>query len=208
MRYGGVVEGHRERKKVRTRRALLEAAVRLFSEQGYEQTTIAEIAAAADVAPRTFFAYFSSKEDVLFLQAEDRGQAMLDVIAGRQPGEPLGALLSRMFDGLVRGLADDDELDFALSPLRARLMFAEPALRARGLTLMMEEQPRVAAALCEVYPELDPVSAGAAVGSFMGALAVAGLVAQQQGGSNEDVLAAGRRGIEIAINGLSSLGGS
>jgi AcrR family transcriptional regulator len=203
-----VVEGHRERKKVRTRRALLEAAVRLFSEQGYEQTTVAEIAAAADVAPRTFFAYFASKEDVLFLQAEDRGQVMRDVIAGRKPGEPLGDLLSRMFEALVRSLAEDDELDFSLSPLRTRLVFTEPALRARGMTLILEGQPLLAEALCEVYPELDPVAAGAAVGSFLGALAVAGLVAQQRGASNEDVLAAGRRGIEIAVNGLSSLDGS
>ncbi|MDX3102475.1 TetR/AcrR family transcriptional regulator [Nonomuraea angiospora] len=202
------MEGHRERKKVRTRRALLEAAVRLFGEQGYEQTTIAEIAAAADVAPRTFFAYFASKEDVLFLQADDRWQVMLDVIAGREPGEPLGDLLSRMFEALVRSLAEDDELDFSLSPLRTRLVFTEPALRARGLTLILEGQPLLAEALCEVYPELDPVAAGAAVGSFMGALAVAGIVAQQQGGSNEDVLAAGRRGIEIAVNGLSGLDGS
>ena len=99
-------------------------------------------------------------------------------------------------------------MDFALSPLRAQLMFAEPALRARGLTLMLEGQPLLAAALCEVYPGLDPVAAGAAIGGFMGALSVAGLVAQQQGGSNEDVLIAGRRGIEIAVNGLSSLDGS
>ncbi|MET9242429.1 helix-turn-helix domain-containing protein [Nonomuraea sp. NPDC003709] len=202
------MEGHRERKKARTRRALLEAAVRLFSERGYEQTTVAEIAAAADVAPRTFFAYFASKEEVLFLNAEDRGQIMLEVIAGRKPGEPLGDLLGRMFEALVRSLAEGDELDFALSPLRARLVFTEPALRARGLTLILQEQPVLAGALCEVYPELDPVSAGAAVGSFMGALSVAGLVAQQQGGSNEDVLAAGWRGIEIAVNGLSSLDGS
>ncbi|RSM94623.1 TetR family transcriptional regulator [Nonomuraea sp. WAC 01424] len=199
------MEGHRERKKVRTRRALLEAAVRLFAERGYEQTTVADIAAAADVAPRTFFAYFAGKEDVLFLRAGDRELAMLEVIAGRRPGEPLGELLSRMFEALVRSMAEDDELDFALSPLRARLMLTEPALRSRGLTLMMETQPRLAAALAEVYPRLDPVSAGAAVGSFMGALAVAGLVAQQRGGSDDDVLAAGRRGIEIALDGLSTL---
>lgn len=70
---------------------------------------------------------------------------------------------------------------------------------------MMELRPRVAMALCEVYPGLDSVSAGAAVGSFMGVLATAGLVAQRQGASNQDVLAAGRRGIQIAIDGLSSL---
>ncbi|YCK39055.1 TetR/AcrR family transcriptional regulator [Actinomadura sp. ATCC 39365] len=199
------MEGHRERKKARTRRALLEAAVRLFAERGYERTTVADIAAAADVAPRTFFAYFASKEDVLFLQAGDRERVMLEAIAGRRPGEPLGELLSRMFEAMVRSLAEDDELGFALSPLRARLMAAEPALRARGLTLMMETQPRLARALCEVYPGLDPVSAGAAVGSFMGALAVAGMVAQEQGGSEGDVLAAGRRGIEVAVNGLAIL---
>ncbi|TQS29480.1 hypothetical protein [Microbispora sp. KK1-11] len=113
-------------------------------------------------------------------------------------------LLGRAFEALVRSVAEDDELDFALSPLRAQLMFTEPALRAR-LTITMEMLPRVAKALCEVYPELDPVSAGAAAGSFMGALATAGLVAQQQGASDQDVLTAGRRGIQIAVDGLSSL---
>src|SRR3712207_9530792 len=57
--------GLRERKKQRTREAIVRKAMALFRRRGYEATTIADIAAAADIAPRTFFAYFATKEAVV-----------------------------------------------------------------------------------------------------------------------------------------------
>jgi AcrR family transcriptional regulator len=60
------VLGRRESKKLATREHLVESAVKLFTERGYQATTIADIAVHAGVAPRTFFAYFPTKEAVLF----------------------------------------------------------------------------------------------------------------------------------------------
>src|SRR3954447_6883863 len=63
---GEMTTGLRERKKQQTRQAIHEAAMKLFAERGYDATTIADIADAAGISPRTFFSYFSAKEEAVF----------------------------------------------------------------------------------------------------------------------------------------------
>jgi AcrR family transcriptional regulator len=76
--------GLRERKKARTRAALREHALRLFGEQGYQRTTVEQIAAAAEVSPSTFFRYFPTKED-LVLQ-DDMDTRMVEAFERQPPG--------------------------------------------------------------------------------------------------------------------------
>jgi AcrR family transcriptional regulator len=116
----------RERKKDRTRRTLQAEAVRLFATKGFQATTIEEVAAAAEVAPRTFFRYFSSKEEVVFWSEH---QPMLaGHVAARPAEEPAAQALRR---GLTDGLASfyDQDRDRLLE--RSKLACRTPALQPR-----------------------------------------------------------------------------
>jgi AcrR family transcriptional regulator len=78
----------RERKKLATRRLLRQAAFELVAERGLANVTVEDIAEAADVSPRTFFNYFSSKEAVLFGGDPDRAAELRTRIATYAPGQP------------------------------------------------------------------------------------------------------------------------
>ncbi len=80
--------GLRERKKQRTRATIIEVAFRLFAEQGYHETTLVQIADAAEIAPSTFFNYFPGKVDIVFGLAESIIDSASARILGRIPTEP------------------------------------------------------------------------------------------------------------------------
>ncbi len=82
------MSGLRERHMDRTRAAIVDAALALFQEQGFSETTVDAIAERADVGRRTFFRYFPAKESVLFHDIDGQIQATLDALAARPESEP------------------------------------------------------------------------------------------------------------------------
>ena len=115
--------GLRERKKQQTRDTIARAALRLFAQRGYDETTLADIAEAADVAPRTIFAYFDSKEDILF--SEEGGY--LDELKRMLDERPAGTTTVdalREFVGCMKSPDEDEKL-------RKRVIMANPALQMR-----------------------------------------------------------------------------
>ena len=122
------LSGLRERKKAKTHLAIQEAALRLFREQGYEATTVEQIAAAAEVSPSTYFRYFPTKEDVVIHDALD---PLLFASFAEQPAElsPIQALRASM--AAVFGALTPEELAFEYE--RQELVLGVPELRARML---------------------------------------------------------------------------
>ena len=161
----------RDRKRARTRRALVEAAMELFERDGYERTTVADIAAAAEIGTRTFFTYFASKEEVLFPESDARVRATLQAIADRGPDEGPADVLLRA----LRAAGDhSDDMTGRLAALRLRLIRTVPVVRGRALQLQLDAQREIAGHLARAFPdELDEVSAAALTGAFVGAITAA-----------------------------------
>ncbi|WP_238014618.1 TetR family transcriptional regulator [Dactylosporangium sp. AC04546] len=189
----------RERKRERTRRAVVDAAVELFERDGYEQTTVADIAAAAEIGTRTFFSYFPTKEDVLFPEGDARIAAAVHAIATRAPDEGPAEVLLRT----LRIVGEDsDDLGSRLAALRLRLIADVPSVRGRALQLQADGQLRIATHLAAAFPDrLDPVTAAALTGAFIGAVtgALQMLLKDGHPGDPAAVQAAVRRATDVAL---------
>jgi len=123
--------GLRERKKAKTRAAIQTHALRLIAEQGYEATTVEQIAEAAEISPSTFFRYFPTKEDVV---VEDGYDPM--IFAAFEAAGPSDRPLTRLRTAVreVLSVIGDEEAQILE---RTQLIFAVPALRARTMQNML-----------------------------------------------------------------------
>ncbi|MBA0050646.1 TetR family transcriptional regulator [Streptomyces sp. AJS327] len=198
--------GLRERKKLRTRRALVDAAVRLIADQGYEATTVAEIAAAADISTRTFFSYFPGKEDILFADIGARVAALVREVSGRRPGETLAESLLNAIEHAVASPGESEFTD-ELPSLRVRLILSSPPLLTRALYWVFDAQRQITVAVVDAYgDEIDEAEASAAVGALIGALVNTAFLKLARGAAVEDVRAALRQAARVAIDGLADVG--
>jgi AcrR family transcriptional regulator len=157
-------DGLRERKKARTRASLREHALRLFREQGYQATTVEQIAAAAEVSPSTFFRYFPTKEDVVL--QDDMDIRLMAAFEQQSPGlGPIAAVraaVRQMFDSYTGA-------DLDLLRESTRLSMTVPEIRARAL----DEFARAIGAMAETVAKRagrppDDLAVRTVAGAIMG----------------------------------------
>ncbi|AOR34577.1 TetR family transcriptional regulator [Streptomyces fodineus] len=155
------METLRERKKQRTRKALLRAALELFTTQGYEHTTVDEIAEAVDVSQRTFFRYFAGKEDAAFAVQEMTEARFVDAVRARPAHEaPLQALRQAVLEGWdgIRGTVEST-VPVELYLRMYRTIESTPALLAAHLRRSAATEETIARLLAEregVDVDADP----------------------------------------------------
>jgi AcrR family transcriptional regulator len=119
----------RAQRRAETQRAIQTHAVRLFTERGYEATTVTDVAEAAGVSPMTVYRHFPTKEDLVLI--DQHGRLVADRIAATSVDQPLVRRIGHALIDSAGTLTGGPEEQFLLA--RLRLMISTPALRARHL---------------------------------------------------------------------------
>jgi AcrR family transcriptional regulator len=158
--------GLRARKKLRTRQAIREAAYRLIEERGYDNATIEQIAAAAEVSPSTVFRYFPSKEHIIL--TDDFAAPVIELLQARPADEPPLVALREAVTESLRPVYEEFEAEYLRRLALAREV---PALR----TQMYEAQGKLIEALSVALAKRlgrleDDLELRVVVGALMGAL--------------------------------------
>ncbi|MFD0368491.1 TetR/AcrR family transcriptional regulator [Streptomyces sp. NPDC127114] len=172
------VPGLRERKKQRTRDALIRVALELFTTQGFERTTVDEIADAVDVSQRTFFRYFATKEDVAFAVQQMVEERFVRALAERPPEEgPFDAMRNAVlgaWDTIGEAIVEVVPVELYLRTFQS--IEATPALLAVHLRRSTEMEDTIARLIAEregLDVDEDP-RPRIAVAAFSGVMRVTG----------------------------------
>jgi AcrR family transcriptional regulator len=164
--------GRRDRKKAATRAALSAAAMKLATENGVDHVTAEAIANAADVAPRTFHNYFSSKEEAIVASLLDQAQGFADLLRARPAEEPMWDALR----GAVRTLFDMQETQIELLSCQIHLINSNPSLLPHAAAAFAQVDRVLASAVADrtgtdiehdMYPRLQAAAAVAAMKTAM-----------------------------------------
>lgn len=153
--------GLRERKKQQTRETIARVALQLFSERGYEHTTLADIADAADVSKRTIFAYFDSKEEILFCG----DTAFFERLRQKLEQRPEGATTVDALREFVSSLPSNDEG----TKLRKKIIGEDESLRLGALARFARIEQLIAESIAK--------DLGAEPGDLRASLAAASMLA-------------------------------
>ncbi|MGK8520472.1 TetR/AcrR family transcriptional regulator [Nocardia asteroides] len=144
--------GLRERKKQQTRSRIMAAALDLCDKQGFEATTIEQIANAADVSPRTINRYFDSKEDIVLGPVKDFGRTIAETLRELpRTGNELESLRQAFLQVVDRAAAagDTDPLSFRQFQKVQRILRSSPSVSARSLEHADDKQTAIAAVVAE-----------------------------------------------------------
>ena len=162
----GAELGLRERKKVRTRGAIQHHALRLFREQGYEETTVSQIAEAAEVSESTFFRYFASKEATVL--EDDFDAALFELLRAQPPELSPIAAMRRAVAGAFGGISAADRAD-ALA--RTELILGHPELKGAVMSQLVDAIDQLAGLFAErMGKPAEDVSVRTVAGAVVGAL--------------------------------------
>ena len=188
--------GLRERSKARRQAAIIRAAYELFAARGYDATTVADIAEAAEVSPRTIAMYFPAKQDIAMSRVNDAVARLTAAMDGRQEGEAVSAVIGRW----LLAIQTDPE-DHQQRMLARRMFAANPelaALRAARMARVLREGAAVIAADTGSEPDaIGPRIAAAAAGAIINEI-----LDTEPGADREQAVAAAVRFIEAGIAAL------
>jgi len=145
----------RERKKLRTRSQIADAAARLFAERGYEQVTVSDVARAADVSEQTVYNYFPAKENLVLDQDETLRDRLVQLVRDRPPGVSPAAAIRDEALAFVDGIAPmpAEQVRGGLGSLAA----VSPAVRRLSLEMTDRHAAAIAAAMLRAEPDANPL---------------------------------------------------